>query len=57
MNDLIEKKTYCGRKFEYLGKEYMRIDGVWFAWENDCFTILKNSKLEQIYQEQFGESV
>lgn len=52
---MIEQNTYCGKKFTYDGKEYIRIDGVWFEWENNSYKVFRSDKLESIYAEQFGD--
>jgi len=54
-NKMIEQNTYCGKKFKYNGKEYIRIDGVWFEWVDNSYKVYKSSKLEEIFQQQFGE--
>ena len=51
---MIEQET-CGRKFEYNGEEYVRIDGIWFKWSNNNFSVCKNNDLETIYQKQYGK--
>ena len=52
---MLEKDTYCGKKFIFDGSEYIRIEGVWFKWENNNYSVCKDSKLETLYKSQYGE--
>lgn len=54
-NKMIEQNAYCGKKFNYNDKEYIRIDGVWFEWIDNYYKVYKSTKLEEIFQQQFGE--
>jgi hypothetical protein len=55
-NKMIEQNTYCGKKFTYKGKEFIRIDGIWFEWDNNHYKVYKSDKLETVYKEQFGDN-
>ncbi len=52
---MLEQNSYCGKKFMFQGSEYIRIDGVWFKWETDSYSICWDQKLEEIYKSQYGE--
>ena len=53
-NKMIEQNTYCGKKFIYEGKEYIRIEGVWFEWENNSYKVYRSDTLETLFNEQYG---
>lgn len=53
-NKMIEQNTYCGKKFIYEGKEYIRIEGVWFEWENNSYKVYRSDTLEALFNEQYG---
>ncbi len=41
------------KRFEIDGKEYLRVEGVWFLYTNDEYKVIDKPEFETYYKEKF----